>query len=54
MTKMNILDEIMHQASQVPIECQERILDVLRGMAFTKNCMMEKRCTDEIQNVVAS
>ena len=54
MSKMDILDEIIYQASLVPIEYQERILDVLRGMAFTKNCMLEKPQTDELKSNIVS
>ncbi len=37
-----LIDEIMQQASQVPIECQEKILEILRGMAFTKKCLTKE------------
>lgn len=39
MKKSSILEEIMSNAEQVPLECQERILDILKGMAFTKRCL---------------
>jgi len=32
----------MQQVSQVPIEYQEKILDILRGMAFTKKCLAKE------------
>jgi hypothetical protein len=37
-----LLNEIMLNAKQVPLECQERILDILKGMAFTKKCLLNK------------
>ncbi|WP_155590037.1 hypothetical protein [Lysinibacillus cavernae] len=37
-----LIDEIMQHASQVPFECQEKILDILRGMAFTKKCLKKE------------
>lgn len=40
MEQTNILNEIMENASKVPFECQEKILDVLKGMAFTKHCLI--------------
>lgn len=39
MNNTTILNEIMLNAKQVPLECQERILDILKGMAFTKKCL---------------
>lgn len=39
MNRTTILNEIMLNAKQVPLECQERILDILKGMAFTKKCL---------------
>lgn len=40
MNNPTILDEIMVNARQIPLECQERILDILKGMAFTKKCIV--------------
>lgn len=37
-----ILNEIILNAKELPIECQERILDILKGMAFTKRCLLKK------------
>lgn len=37
-----LIDEIIQQASQVPLECQEKILDILRGMVFTKRCLIKE------------
>ncbi|EKQ51787.1 MULTISPECIES: hypothetical protein [unclassified Clostridium] len=39
MNDENILNEIMINVKQVPLECQERILDILKGMVFTKKCL---------------
>lgn len=39
MSNTTILNEIMSNAKQLPLECQERILDILKGMAFTKKCL---------------
>lgn len=36
-----ILNEIMLNAKEIPIECQEKVLDILKGMAFTKKCLLE-------------
>lgn len=37
-----VLNEIMLNVKQLPLECQERILDILKGMVFTKNCLLKK------------
>ena len=34
-----LIEEIMKQVSEIPVEYQERILDILRGMTFTKKCL---------------
>ncbi|MDU1604738.1 MAG: hypothetical protein E6845_17410 [Clostridium sp.] len=36
-----ILNEIMLNAKEIPIECQEKVLDILKGMAFTKKCLLK-------------
>ena len=41
-----ILNEIMLNAKQVPLECQERILDILKGMVFTKKCLTKNMSED--------
>ena len=41
-----MLNEIMLNVKQVPLECQERILDILKGMAFTKKCLTENMGED--------
>lgn len=41
-----ILNEIMLNAKQVPLECQERILDILKGMAFTQKCLTKNMTED--------
>ena len=40
MKNKKILDEIMANAEQIPLECQERILDIVKGMAFTNKCLI--------------
>lgn len=47
MNNPTILDQIMINAKQVPLECQERILDILKGMAFTKKCMLNSTSNGE-------
>lgn len=39
MNNKTILNEIMLNVKQVPLEYQERILDILKGMTFTKKCL---------------
>lgn len=41
-----MLNEIMVNVKQVPLECQERILDILKGMAFTKRCLAKNMGED--------
>lgn len=44
------LNEIIENAKELPLECQEQILDVVRGMVFTKKCMEKKMESEETQN----
>lgn len=37
-----LIDEILRQVSQVPIECQEEILFILRSMKITKKCLTKE------------
>ncbi|WP_411680137.1 hypothetical protein [Clostridium thailandense] len=46
MNNETILNEIMLNAREVPLECQERILDILKGMAFAKKCLIKNLCVD--------
>lgn len=34
---MKLADEILANASVIPVECQEHILDVIKAMAFTRS-----------------
>ena len=36
------LNEIMDTVNELPLEYQKKVLAILRGMVFTKNCMMKK------------
>lgn len=36
------LNEILDGASQLPLECQEHVLAVIRGMLFTKEIMKKE------------
>lgn len=42
----NLLDEIIDEASKLPIEKQEYVLAVIRGMVFTGKCY--KKQDDDI------
>lgn len=33
---MKLVDEIVKNASVIPVECQEHILDLIKAMAFTR------------------
>lgn len=43
MNKEEILKEIMNNLEQVPLECQEKILDIVKAMAFTRKCLREDK-----------
>lgn len=43
-----VLNEIMLNAKQLPLECQERILDILKGMVFTKKCLLKKDTSNQL------
>ena len=36
------LNEIMDTVNELPLEYQKKVLAILRGMVFTKNCLMKK------------
>lgn len=40
MENTDILDEIMLNVRQIPLEYQERTLDILKGMVFTKKVLL--------------
>ena len=37
-----ILDEIHLNAKELPLECQEKVLEIMKAMAFTKECVMNE------------
>lgn len=41
--KRNLAEEILKNASEIPIECQEKILDNMKAMVFTRNVMLKKQ-----------
>lgn len=36
------LNEIMDLVNELPLEYQKKVLAILRGMLFTKNCLIKK------------
>ncbi|WP_409368767.1 hypothetical protein [Lysinibacillus sp. 38-6] len=36
------LNEILDTVNELPLEYQKKVLAILRGMVFTKNCLMKK------------
>lgn len=47
MGNIAVLNEIMLNVKQIPSEYQERILDILKGMQFTKKFLMEDKTNNE-------
>lgn len=41
----NIVNEIIENANDIPIECQEHILDVVKAMAFTRRVVENEKWT---------
>ncbi len=39
MNNISIVDEIIENASELPLECQEWLLAIAKGMVFAKNCL---------------
>lgn len=37
----NLADEIVKEAKDIPKECQEKILDIVKAMAFTRKVIMK-------------
>ena len=37
--KVKALGEIIENASDLPLECQELLLSIAKGMQFTKSCI---------------
>lgn len=46
-----IVNEIVENASSIPIECQEHILDVIKAMAYTRKVIEEKQVTENNKKV---
>lgn len=38
-----LASEILEAASAIPVECQERILDIMKAMAFTRRVVERER-----------
>ncbi|MBD5498122.1 MAG: hypothetical protein HDR11_10225 [Lachnospiraceae bacterium] len=38
----NLADEIVKEAKDIPTECQEKILDIVKAMAFTRKVIMKE------------
>lgn len=47
---MKLADEILANASVIPVECQEHILDVIKAMAFTRK-VIEKNQTINVKKM---
>jgi len=43
-----LLDEIVECAGKIPLECQERVLDVVKAMTFTRE-VVEKEKEEKMQ-----
>lgn len=39
----NLADEIVKEAENIPKECQERVLDIVKAMSFTRKVIMKER-----------
>ena len=48
-TSVTLVDEIINNASTLPLECQELLLSIAKGMAFTKNCIAREQLKSEEQ-----
>ena len=42
-----LLDEIVECAGKIPLECQERVLDVVKAMAFTREVVEKEKEKEE-------
>ena len=38
-----LLDEIVEYAGKIPLECQERVLDVVKAMVFTREVVEREK-----------
>lgn len=50
MEKKDILEEIMLNVQQFPLDFQERILDILKGMEFTNKCIKNNSSQNNKKN----
>jgi len=48
-TKTKTLNEIIDNASALPIECQDWLLSIAKGMAFTRYCLLNQGCFFRLQ-----
>lgn len=44
---ITLVDEIINNASELPLECQDWLLVLAKGMAYTKNCLLRQGCPPE-------
>lgn len=51
----NLAEEIIKNASELPIDCQEWLLALAKGMNYTKSCIENKsaRCEEDSRHVNA-
>lgn len=42
-----VLKEIIDNAKELPVESQNLLLILARGMVFTRNCMMRQNAADQ-------
>ena len=52
MKDMKLVNEIVENASTIPIECQEHILDVIKAMAFTRKVIEKRNVSSEEKEAV--
>lgn len=52
MKDMKLVNEIVENASTIPIECQEHILDVIKAMAFTRKVIEKRNVSSEEKKAV--
>ena len=48
-TSVTLIDDIINNASTLPLECQDLLLSIAKGMAFTKNCIAREQLKSEEQ-----
>lgn len=41
--KKNLAEEILKNASEIPLECQEKILENMKAMIFTKKVILKEQ-----------